>query len=113
MEHQMQPVVVKSFDGATRAVAVDAFTADRVIATRLGYAPTSQSWDGTRLTVIYERQAPTAPPPTPSTLGYHAAANARMNRARAQANALANQARADANALANRARARANASHLR
>ena len=108
MEPQMQPVVVKTFGGATRAIADDLFAADAVVAYRLGYAPTSQTWDGTTLTVVYERQTPDlqdAPPPTPQE---RAEANAQANRERAEANAQANQHRAAANASANQERAQAN-----
>jgi hypothetical protein len=59
MELQMRPMVVKTFDGETQAIAADRFAADAVVATRLGCAPTSQTWNGTKLTVVYERRRPT------------------------------------------------------
>jgi hypothetical protein len=108
----MQPVVVKTFHGATQAITADQYAADVVVATRLGYAPTSQTWDGTKLTVVYERQAPMEAGPLQATPDEHAEANAQANQERAEANAGANRERADANAWANQERAAANASPI-
>jgi len=110
MEPQMQPVVVKTFVGATQAIAAEQHAADAVVAARLGYAPTSQTWDGATLTVVYERQAPTEEPPPQRTPEDRAGANVRANQDRAEANARANRERAEANAWANQERAAANAS---
>ena len=107
MEPQMQPVVVKTFDGATRTIADDLFAADAVVATRLGYVPTSQAWDGTTLTVVYERQEPDLVDAPQATPAERVEANARANRERAETNAQVNQQRAAANASANRERAEA------
>lgn len=110
MDSQMQPVVVKTFLGATQEIAAEQYAVDVVVATRLGYVPTSQTWDGTKLTVVYERQAPMEAGPSHPTPEERATANARANQERATANAWANQERAAANATANQERAVANAS---
>lgn len=110
METQMQPEVIKTFFGATQAIAAEQYATDAIVAARLGYAPISQTWDGTKLTVVYQRQTPVeADPPLPAP-AERADANAKANEDRAAANAKANQDRADANAWANRERAAANAS---
>jgi hypothetical protein len=110
MELQMRPVVIKTFLGATQAIAAEQYAADVVVATRLGYAPTSQTWDGTKLTVVYERQAPMETGPPPAVPEEHVEANARANQERAEANARANRERAEFNAWANQERAATNAS---
>lgn len=110
MEPQMQPRVVKTFLAATQAIATEQFAVDVVVATRLGYAPTSQTWDGTELTVVYERRAPPDAGSPHAASEEHAEANAKANQERAQANARANRERAEANAWANQERAAANAS---
>jgi len=105
MEFEMRSVVVKTFPAATEAIAHEHFTTDAVVAVRLGYAATSQSWDGEKLTVVYQLQPsdeghPPDPPPAA-----HMESNAQANQERAAANAMANQARAEANAQANQERA--------
>lgn len=110
MEPQMQPVVVKTFVGATQAIAAEQYAVDVVVATRLGYAPMSQTWDGTKLTVVYERQAPMEAGPPRAAREEHTEANAKANRERAEDNARANRERAEANAWANQERAAANSS---
>ncbi len=110
MEPQMQPVVVKTFVGATETIAAEQHAADAVVAARLGYAPTSQTWDGTKLTVVYERQAPIEERSPHRAPEDRAAANVRANQDRAEANEKANRERAEANAWANQERAAANAS---
>ncbi len=75
------------------AIAAGHFAADAVVAARLGYTATSRSWDGEKLTVVYQLQPPgenEAPVPPPAG---RMAANALANQARAEANAQANQAR--------------------
>lgn len=108
----MQSVVIKTFHGATQAITADQYAADVVVATRLGYAPTSQTWDGTKLTVVYERQTPMEAGPPAATPEQQTEANVKANQERAAANAKANQERADANAWANQERAAANASPI-
>ena len=110
MEPQMQPVVVKTFPGDTQAVAAEQYAADAVVAARLGYVPTSQTWDGTKLTVVYQRQTTLEAGPSSPALEDRATANARANQERAEANVRANQERAEANARANQERAAADAS---
>jgi hypothetical protein len=100
----MQPVVVKAFPATTQTIAAEQVAADSAVAARLGYTPTSQTWDGEKLTVVYELQPsgqkePSDPPPAE-----RATANAQANQSRAEANAQANQARAEANVQANQAR---------
>ena len=105
MELEMRSVVVKTFPAATQAIAAEHFASDSVVAARLGYAATSQSWDGEKLTVVYQLQRTgegAAPVPPPAG---RAESNAQANQARATANAMANQARAAANAQANAERA--------
>lgn len=107
MELEMQSVVVKAFPAATQTLAAERFAADSVVAARLGYAATSRSWDGEKLTVVYQLQpSGEGDPPGPSPLT-QAESNAQANQARANANAMANQARAEANAQANQERAKA------
>ena len=106
MEPQRQPVVVKTFLGATQAIAAKHHADDAVVAARLGYAPTSQTWDGTKLTVVYQLQAPMEASPSHPAPEERAEANARANQERAEANARANQERAEANARANQERLR-------
>ena len=107
MEPQMQQVVVKTFTGATEATAAEQYAADAVVAARLGYGSTSQTWDGTKLTVVYER-LPVETDPMPAASETRAEANAKANQERAAANAQANQERAAANAWANQERAATN-----
>jgi len=107
MELEMQSVVVKAFPAATQALAAERFAEDSVVAARLGYAATSQSWDGEKLTVVYQLQpSGDGVPPDPPPLA-QADLNARANEARANANAMANEARAEANAYANQERVKA------
>lgn len=108
MEPPMRPVIVKTFPGATPEIAAERFAADAVVATRLGYAVTSQVWDGTKLTVVYQRQVPTEAGPVHEPPQEHAEANAQANAERAEANARANSERAQANEQATRERAAAN-----
>jgi hypothetical protein len=96
MEPQMQPVVVKTFTGATQAIVAEQYAADAVVAARLGYAPTSETWDSTQLTVMYQLQTPVEVAVSPPAEEYPAEANARANQERAADNAWANQERADA-----------------
>ena len=106
MELEMRSVVVKTFPAATEAIAYEHFTTDAVVAARLGYAATSQSWDGEKLTVVYQLQpSGEGQPPDPPSVA-RAESNAQANQARAHANAMANQARAQANARANQERAK-------
>lgn len=107
MEFEMRSVVIKTFPAATQTIAAEHFAADSVVAARLGYAPMSQSWDGEKLTVVYQLQpSREGDPPDPSPLT-RAESNAQANQARADANAIANQARAEANAQSNQERAKA------
>ena len=105
MDFERRPVVVKTFAAATQAIAGDLFARDSVVATRLGYAATSQSWDGTKLTVVYQLQVAQEREASESTPVTRMDANARANQERAAANAIANQTRAEANAQANQERA--------
>jgi len=104
----MQPVVVKAFPGATEALAAERFAADVVVATRLGYAVASRTWDGTSLTVVYELREPRAEGLSGQAPGELAGSNAIANRERAEANAKANAQRALTNEQATRERAAAN-----
>lgn len=105
MEFEKRSVVVKTFAAATQEIAAERFAADSVVATRLGYAATSQSWDGQKLTVVYQLQpSGESKPPDPPPAA-RAASNAQANQERAAANAMANLARAEANAQANQERA--------
>jgi len=105
MELEKRTVVVKTFPAATQSIAAEHFASDSVVAARLGYAATSQSWDGEKLTVVYVLQRPgEGEPPAPPPAA-RAESNAQANQARATANAMANQARAEANAQANQERA--------
>ena len=104
----MRPVIVKTFPGATPEIAAERFAADAVVATRLGYAATSQAWDGTKLTVVYQRQVPAEAGPVHAAPQERAEANAKANTERAEANARANSERAQANERAMRERAAAN-----
>ena len=104
----MRPVIVKTFPGATPEIAAERFAADAVVATRLGYVATSQAWDGTKLTVVYQRQVPAEAGPFHAAPQERAEANAKANTERAKANARANSERAQANEQATRERAAAN-----
>ena len=105
MELEMRSVVVKTFPAATEAIAAEHFATDSTVAARLGYAATSQSWDGKQLTVVYELQRSGEAEPPDAQPTARAEANAQANQERAEANAQANQERAEANAQANQERA--------
>lgn len=52
----VDPVQVRTYSRLSAEAAAQAYAADATLAAHGGYSPTSQVWQGTSLTVTYQRQ---------------------------------------------------------
>jgi hypothetical protein len=65
----MDPIQVRTYRDATAEAAARRFQLDAAEAAKKGYHPTSQVWEGTSLTVTYQRREPDAmAAPAPQTV---------------------------------------------